>query len=318
MPQHLQDQKKESIFKKIEKALDVAKRQGIVAAWGLATKGISTSKVKPEFYKSKKVREYTVEQKKFIKEFDDLSHSVYSKGGVEGYNKWQKSPTAKSLYERAHVYPKYKFNYDTKVYDDDMYDWSSLGRTDRAKVPGGLGEGVFMPTRPGSVKYSGTSFDYNDFSNEYVPLSEDIEGSWLTPDKNGGLVMTSDEQEGSIDRFRKIWSEGESLEDAFSGESVYNLLLEDELGDVSIIKGTDYNLMGQDRLNIAEFKRMGKSTQNEAVLNLLDEMKPKNIYYMDAGRNQAFYGTKGQGFEEGDWAPYSSTITMMGKWRGSN
>ena len=47
-------------------------------------------------------------------------------------------------------------------------------------------------------------------------------------------------------------------------------------------------------------------------------MKPKNIYYMDAGQNQAFYGTKGQGFIEGDWAPYSNTTTMMGKWRGSN
>tara|TARA_R110002020_G_scaffold164316_1_gene350868 strand:+ start:1009 stop:1938 length:930 start_codon:yes stop_codon:yes gene_type:complete len=304
-------------LKKLKKGLNVARKQGIRQAVDLATKGHTSSYNKSKDWtsmvsESAKIREHTPSQLSKIKKFDDSASSYKTD---KSFNKYLKSKEGSKLFEEAYSNQEYESNYDYKVYDDDEFEWSSTGRTDKGSIGDNIGKkGILMPTRPGSVRrqeyetkksaFGGSYTDYlpqDSNKREYVPLSEDIPGAWLTPDKSGrGVIFTDKEQEGSIDRFRKSWTRGDPLEKAFSGELSYNLLFEDDAGDVSFVQGTDYN------------KKLSGKKRNKAIKSLMEKMNPKNIYYQDAGMNQSFYQSS-----PGKERPYSNTTTMYGKYLGN-
>ena len=310
----------DNLWSKVSKGVNVAKRQGLKAAFNLAMTGSTPSESNKSFFEEIKVRDLKPEYEKKQREIDNLLGGMSALAAEE----WLTSPVGKKRFDEAHDYGEaYSRSYDAKIYDDDMFTWSSLtGRTEEYEMPGGLGEGIMMPTRPGSIarKNNQSPGEFPDPSTrEYVPLSADIPGAWLTPDKDRGLIFTEDEQPSSIDRFKKVWSEGDDLSESFRSLSNYNLLFEDETGDVSIIQTHDHKR--DDKLMDKIKNREGgyRDIKGHAVFDMINRLKPKNIYYMDAGQNQAFYRTgKQSSFQEGDWSPYSYTTTMMGAWRGKN
>jgi hypothetical protein len=309
----------ESLWNKVSKGINVAKRQGFKAAFNLATTGSAPSESNKSFFEEIRVRDLKPEYEKKQQELDDFLGGMTT----EEADKWLGSPVGKKRFDEAHDYGEaYSRSYDAKIYDDDMFTWSSLtGRTDEYEMPGGLEKGIMMPTRPGSVarKEEGERYIRGQSNREYVPLSDDIPGGWLTPDKDRGLVFTEDEQPTSIDRFKKVWSEGDDLSKSFRSLSNYNLLFEDETGDVSIIQTHDHK-RGDKLIDRIKNREGGyRDIEGDAVFDMINRLKPKNIYYMDAGQNQAFYKTgKESSFQEGDWSPYTYTTTMMGAWRGKN
>ena len=300
---------------KIKKGISVAKKQGFRQAFDLATKGHTSGYQSGKDWssmisESSRVREYTPAQLEKIERYDRAADPYTTD---RAFNKWSSTEEGSRLFDEAYTNPEFKSNYEYKVYDDDQFSWSSTGRTDKGSIGKNIGErGILMPTRPGSVRAK-TNLprpgekraryippeDRNQ--REYVPLSENIAGAWLTPDKSGrGVVFTDKEQEGSIDRFRRSWTRGDPIEKAFSGEIGYNLLFEDDAGDVSFVQGVDYN------------KFRSRKKRNEAIANLMKKMNPKNIYYQDAGMNRAFFQSA-----PGRERPYSSTTTMYGKYLGN-
>jgi|7_EtaG_2_1085326.scaffolds.fasta_scaffold21121_4 hypothetical protein len=288
----------DSLWDKIGKFADVVQRQGLGQAIGLAKKDqVATEDrgVDKEWFENYSEHILSEAHQQKDRDFEDKIKELQDSGGTDAVNKFLDSEEGNFQMNEIYGSGQAKGSevwHKTKVYDDDLFDWSGAG-DDRALVPSiGEGEkGVLMPTRPGAYGKDA----------QYIPLHESIMGKWLTPDEGGGLIMTDKKQEGSIERMRSIWKHGDTLEGAFANEGTYNLLFEDKQGDVSIVQTSDY------------LHKSNEKKSHSGVMSLIEKLDPQNIYYQDAGMNASFYPRSY--YDDDDMVPYGNTTTMMGKFK---
>ncbi len=299
------------ITSKVDRFADVAQRQGLSQAIGLALgKDVTEQGIqKQELYEnySEKVLSDAWKQKESI--FQAKLNTMEKEHGTKAVDKWLKSKEGQTEFDK--IYGKAEAKYaekwhKTKVYDDDLFDWQHGGNpTDKVPQMGEGEEGILMPTRPGAY----------GLTDDYIPLGPSVEGKWLTPDEGGGLIMTDERKDSSIERMRHIWKHGDTLEGAFINENTYNLLFEDKSGDVSIVQSTDY-LHQSGENNFAGGLIYNPITDDEkkshsGILDMINKLNPQNIYYQDAGMNAPFYSRSR--YDDDDIVPYGNTTTMMGK-----
>jgi len=308
-----------SLWDKAKKFYNVATKQGLGNAYSLATKGwIPRGDMNTHSANLTKFEETNQAWK-------DVTDWLAAGGSDDSNPNRLPGYTDKEISE-IHA-NRFSAHGEYEVWDDDVFVWRNVTPDERSRDAPIKDMSMMTPTRPGSYayQYEGINPQYDkdeayrslkEFDDQSPPQLQNVQGNWLTPDPNdpsgAGLVFTDEKQPTSIDQFKRIWGKGDEVEGNFTNEGLYNLLFEDDKGDVSIVKALDQlNYMSNNGIT------------NEAVVRAIKDLNPQSIYYMDAGMNQDFFydsylpesmwGTlQGPGIQEG-YFPYTHTGGMVGK-----